>query len=142
MPDVQVLVAPMTDGEAARPHVFDCSSMERGDVSWVHLAGELDLSTTPQLRRTLGAARLRARMVVLDMRKLVFIDTSGVHAIVDASIRARLSGRRLVLLRGPAAVDRVFPLTDRAEQVETADLDPGEPAVQVLLQLARAEQTG
>jgi len=81
-------------------------------------------------------------MVVLDMRELTFMDTSGAHAITDAAIRARQAGRRLVLLRGPAAVDRVFTLMGSSEHLEIADLRPEEPPVDVLLQLARAERAG
>ena len=43
---------------------------------------------------------MQAQLVVLDLRELAFMDSSGVHAIVNASIRARQVGRRLVLLRG------------------------------------------
>ena len=45
------------------------------------------LATSPQLERTLDESA--ARLVVLDMRDLGFMDCSGVHAIVEASHRAR-----------------------------------------------------
>ena len=61
----------------------------------------MDLATTSQLERTLRDSRSQARVVVLDLRKLEFMDCSGAHAIVNASIRARQLGRRLILLRGP-----------------------------------------
>ena len=51
---------------------------------------------TTRLERTLS--RSQARLVVLDLRELTFIDSSGVHAIVSAGIRARKGGRRLVLV--------------------------------------------
>jgi anti-anti-sigma factor len=71
------------------------------DVAWVHAAGELDIATVPQLVQMLLVSQLRARVVVLDLRELEFVDTSGVHAIMNASIRARRLGGRLVLLRAP-----------------------------------------
>jgi anti-anti-sigma regulatory factor len=58
--------------------------------------------------------------------------------IVDASRRARQVGCRLVLLRGPPNVDRVFALTGHTDAVEIADVDPGAPPVQALRQLADA----
>lgn len=140
MPDVQLRPAPITSRPADRLDDLGCSSTETGDASLVHLAGELDVATIPQLQRTLRASRGRSGLVVLDMRELRFIDSSGVHAITDAGIRAGQTGRRLVLVRGPAAVDRVFTLVGRSEHVEVADLAPGEPAIQVLLQLAHAER--
>jgi anti-anti-sigma factor len=77
-----------------------CSWTDDGpDAAWVHASGELGIATVPQLVRILRLSQLRARLVVLDLRELELIDSSGVHAIVNASIRARRLGGRLVLLR-------------------------------------------
>ena len=63
--------------------------------------------------------------MVLDLRELAFMDCSGAHA----SISARQLGRRLVLVRGPPNVDRMFTLTGSSDAVEIADLDQFEPRV-------------
>lgn len=103
---------------------FECSwRYGARESAWVNVAGELDVATTPQLERMLRERQLEARLVVLDLRGLVFMDCSGVHAIVDASIRARKVGRRLVVLRGRAHVDRMFTLTESVEYVEIRDAD-------------------
>ena len=108
---------------AATLRPFVCSSTGGGlDAAWVHVAGALDLATSPQLERTLEESA--ARLVVLDMRDLGFMDGSGVRAIVDASRRAREEGRRLILLRGSPNVDRVFALTHNADDVEIGDIEP------------------
>jgi anti-sigma B factor antagonist len=138
---LDALVLP--DSIAGRAHFvppsFGCSWTGGGpDGSWVHVVGELDIATTPELERTLREAQLEARLVVLDLRELAFIDSSGVHAIVNAGIRARQAARRLLVLRGPPNVDRVFTLAGRRDDVEIHDLDPVEPPVQALLQLADA----
>jgi anti-anti-sigma factor len=78
---------------------------------------------------------LRARLVVLDLRELAFMDSCGVHAIVDASIRARDVGRRILLLAGPPAVDRVFTLTESSDDVVYGDIHPVEPSAQALMNL-------
>ena len=133
----QPSVAPPTPGE------FECSAHDWGrEAAWVRLAGELDVATAPILRETLQASLPPAsgpRLVVLDMRGLEFLDSSGVHAITEAELRAREAGGRLVLVRGPPAVDRVFTLSGRREQLEIVGLDPGEPPVMALLHLARGE---
>jgi anti-sigma B factor antagonist len=96
-----------------------CASTQGGlDAGWVHVAGELDIATAPQLARMLRESLSRAQLVVLDLRELSFMDCSGVHAIVDASSWARRAGRQLVVLRGPAHVDRLFALTGNADTVE------------------------
>jgi anti-anti-sigma factor len=109
----------------------------RGDpaAAWVHVAGDLNLATMSQLVRNLHEYLGQARLVVIDLRDLVQIDISGVHAIVNASIRAGQVGRRLVLLRGPPNVDRVFTLAETADRVEIVDVDAVDSPVQVLLQL-------
>jgi anti-anti-sigma regulatory factor len=56
---------------------------------------------TPHLELALADGCARARLVVLDLRELAVLDTSGVHAIVNASLHARTDGRRLVVLPGP-----------------------------------------
>jgi anti-sigma B factor antagonist len=132
MPDALVVPDAIT-GANSLPHTFSCSSTDGGrDVAWVRVARELDLSTVPQLVQALHEPRLKARLVVLDLRELEFVDSSGVHAIVNASSRARQAGRRLVLRRGPSNVDRMFTLTGSSDQLEIGDLDPVEPSVLVL----------
>jgi anti-sigma B factor antagonist len=112
MPDV--LVAPDSVARRATPPpaAFECSWTDRGaGAVWVHVAGELDIASAPQLERALRRSQRRARLVVLDLRELAFMDGSGVHVIVNASICAREDGHRLVVLRGPPNVDLMFELT-------------------------------
>ena len=71
----------------------------------------------------LEEAQILSILVVLDMRELTFLDTAGVHIIVDASIQARRAGQGLIVARGPNQVDAVFTSTGTAEQVELFDLD-------------------
>jgi anti-sigma B factor antagonist len=116
----------------ALPPPFACSCTGGLDAIWVHVAGELDIATTPQLERTLNESLSQARLVVLDLRELAFIDSCGVHAIVGAGIRARRAGRRLVLVHVPSHVDRMLRLTGTAHQVEIGDVDPVAPPVHAL----------
>jgi anti-anti-sigma factor len=103
-------------------------------VAWVQVVGELDIVTAPALEQALRDAELRARLVVLDLRELTFTDLSGVHVITNASVRADRAGRRLVLVRGPAQIDRIFTLTTSGV-LEIVDLDPGEPVTHAPSQL-------
>jgi anti-sigma B factor antagonist len=123
MPDPLVVPGSTAPRADAPPPTFACSWADSGlDAAWVHVAGELDLATAPHLEQTLGQPQLQARLVVLDLRELAFIDSAGVHAMVNATTRARLQGRRLVLLRGPPNVDRVFTLAGSLDDVEIGDV--------------------
>ena len=92
------------------------------DAAWVHLAGELDVATAPQLERTLREALSDASLVVLDLRSVTFMDLSGVWVIVDASRAARSDQRDLNVLRGSTQVDRIFTLTGTAGDLNTVEL--------------------
>jgi anti-sigma B factor antagonist len=109
---------------AVPPPAFTCTATHGGlDAAWVHVGGELDMATVPELERTLLESQPLARLIVLDLRELAFIDCAGVHAIVDASIRARKADRRLILVRGRPEIYRMFTLTGRS-----GDVDIGDPA--------------
>jgi anti-anti-sigma factor len=134
------LVSP--DSIAGRAHAlappFACFWTKGGlDAAWVQVLGELDIDTTPHLARVLRESK--SRLVVLDLRELAFMDSSGVHTIVNASARARQLGRRLVLLRGPPDVDRVFKLTGNSADVKNGEVEPLEPSVAELLLLDEAD---
>jgi len=110
---------------------FVCSSTGGGlDAAWVHVAGALDIATSPRLDHELRETP--ARLVVLDLRDLAFMDCSGVHTIIEATDSARRDGRRLILLRGSPNVDRVFALTGTDDDVEIGDLDLLMPPEQTL----------
>jgi anti-sigma B factor antagonist len=120
---------------------FGCTLGEGGrGAAWVRVAGELDRATAPQLAQTLAQAARRARVVVVDLRGLTRVDSTGVGAIADASRSARADGRRLVLVRGLSQVERLLALTGALGSVEIVDLTAGEPPILALLQIARNDR--
>jgi len=134
MPQASVVTSSTTASLRAMPPRFTCTWNEGGaGAAWVHVAGELDLATSPLLRRALRDAQLYARVVVLDLRELTFIESTGVHVILDAAAGVRRGDGRLILVRGPTHVDRALNLTDASSQVLIVDLDPAEPPALALL---------
>ena len=120
--------------DALRRSVFACSWSCGGlDAGWVHMSGALDIASAPELERTLLEPELQTHLVVLDLCDLVFMDSSGVHAIVDASIRARSAGHRLVLVHGSPDINRVFALTGSSDKVEIGDIALRAQPVQALV---------
>ena len=127
------LVAPASDAARvdALPPPFTCSCTNGGPgAARVQVGGELDIATAPQLERTLDASQ--AQLVVVDLREVTFLDSSGLHAIINAAIRARQDGRRLVLVRVPSNVKRILTLTGISDHVEIADADLVAPPVHAL----------
>lgn len=92
------------------------------------LSGELDMSTAPAVEQRLKAAEgTGAATVVLDLRDLSFLDSSGLRLITEADKRARSAGRRLALVRGPEVVNRVFEITGLDDRLDVVD-DPAQLA--------------
>lgn len=84
----------------------------RGSAAILVVQGELDLSTVDVLRETLRSAEARAATVVLDLRQLEFIDSSGLSLVVSEQQRANEDGFRFAIAVGGApAVERLFELT-------------------------------
>lgn len=78
--------------------------------SVVELAGELDLASVALAEAELTRAEREAAGVVLDLRALEFIDSTGLRLVVRAAGRLHERGGRLVVARAPRAVHRVFEL--------------------------------
>jgi len=86
------------------------------------VTGELDLTSTPVLERELERiSGLDADLIVLDLRGLAFMDSTGLHLLVKAHQRAEQAGRRLALTRGREQVQRLLELTGVSDAVEIVD---------------------
>jgi anti-sigma B factor antagonist len=96
------------------------------------VSGELDIATAPQLDHALGCAQADAALVILDLRELEFMHSSGAHLTVAANGSARQAGDRLVVVRGPVQVERIFALVGLDRQLELVDHPPATPSAPVL----------
>lgn len=91
------------------------------EVVTISLFGELDLASAPALEQQLLDAHASGVLqVVVDLRGLEFIDSAGLHVLLDGQRRLREGGRTVLLRRGPKAVQRMFELshTDSAFRFE------------------------
>ncbi len=69
--------------------------------------------------------------IVLDLRHLAFMDSTGLRFVLAAGARASGGDRRFVIVRGPQQVHRVFRLAlleDRLEFADSADAIGGADA--------------
>ena len=86
------------------------------------LTGEFDIASAPRVEEEIG--RIEAAgpgLIVLDLRGLEFMDSTGLRTVVGADARAREQGRRVAIVPGPKSVHRIFEVTgliDRLEFVE------------------------
>ena len=96
-----------------------------GDAT-VRLSGELDISTAAELERVLGdlAVPDGPARIVMDLRGLRFMDSTGLRLLVTADLRLRGEGRELALVPGPESVHRVFRLALLEERLTFLDGSP------------------
>ena len=104
------------------PLAFTTALTSAGDAL-ISLTGELDLSGATPLDEEIDrlAGEDRVRRVVLDLRELEFMDSSGLRLVALAERRLGAAGRELVLVRGPDAVQRVFAITRMEDHLTFVD---------------------
>jgi anti-anti-sigma factor len=106
---------------------MEISVTSRDGASWVRLKGEFDLGAAGDVEQRLSQVEHQhPPTVVLDLRELTFIDSTGLRTILGADARARRDGRRLLVIPGPPPVHRVFriALLDQRLDFEEGDALP------------------
>ena len=109
---------------------FEVSEHQEAGVEFVHVDGELDLLTAPKLSAELDTViRHRDGDVVIDLRDAVFIDSAGLHILLNAHRRLIKASRHMSVLCREGPVRRVIELARLVETLGVAsDLNaPPEP---------------
>jgi anti-sigma B factor antagonist len=88
----------------------------------VVVSGELDLASAPALDDELerGAAS-SVELVIVDLRGIEFMDSTGLSTLVKAQQRAVDQGHRFGVVRGPQQVQRLLDLTGVGERLTLVD---------------------
>ena len=101
--------------------------VEHGPTLKIDLSGELDIATKPVARQVINEAfERRPRQVVLNLSRLTFMDSSGVHLAIEARGLAAANDTDLVLIPGPPAVQphvhhRTHCERERSDPMSTAE---------------------
>jgi anti-sigma B factor antagonist len=94
------------------PVEFSVERHEEPEVIALDLHGELDLMTSPKFATVLGESiRLASKNVVVDLDGLSFIDSAGLHVLLNAQRRLTRHSRRLIVRCGPGPVRRAIELS-------------------------------
>jgi anti-anti-sigma factor len=101
-----------TEGPKRKRSQFEVRDHASAGRHTFELCGELDMSATEDLQTAVRErCEQAAKTVVLDLRELAFIDSTGLRALVQVYDDCRERGHQVVLIPGRAAVQRVFDLT-------------------------------
>ncbi len=104
---------------------FDLRVVRNGATTHIAPCGELDIATTPELEQALTDATTNgAGDIVLDLRELTFMDSTGLRALAQANTRADDAGVRLAIVRGPRQIERVLEISGLGELLPLIDAPP------------------
>ena len=62
-----------------------------------------------------------AELIIVDLRGLEFMDSTGLHVLIQAHQRMHDAGRRLALVRAREQVQRLFDLTGVSDSLTIAN---------------------
>jgi anti-sigma B factor antagonist len=100
---------------------FQVEARRDGDAELITIRGELDLASGPQLQEALDRiSPEETEVVIIDLRGLEFMDSTGLSIIVRAHQRLAAEGCELGLVRGSPQVQRLLELTGVAERLRLA----------------------
>jgi anti-sigma B factor antagonist len=88
----------------------------------IDLAGELDIASAPELKKAIDRATASgARIVIVDLHGLEFMDSTGISLLVRAHKSALKSEHRFAVIKGAPQVDRLLTLTGLDQQLTLLD---------------------
>ena len=98
-------------------------SVRRDGVLRVALTGDLDVTTAAPIEERLIALEEDdpPDRVVLDLRGLRFIDSTGLSLLINAHSRGRKAGRPVTVISGSGPPRRILETTGLARRLEVVE---------------------
>ncbi len=101
---------------------FRVEMRREGETATIVVSGELDLASGPQLEAELERVFTpQTRLLVVDLRGLEFMDSTGLSILVRGHQRLTSEGCEMGLVRGSSQVQRLLDLTGVAERLRLVD---------------------
>ncbi len=102
---------------------FELTTETEGKSALVRIRGDLDLQVVDQVTEALAKVEAdEPELLVIDLSKLSFMDSSGMGVVAAAHLRAQEGGREFAVVIPPAGVRQAFERT-KLTQVMTATDD-------------------
>ena len=105
------------------PPAFDVTVDSDGDCAVLAIVGELDFAVAERVRAAVERVD-DARILFIDLRRLTFMDSAGIHLLFAARERRLASGGELRVVRGPAIVHRGLAALELEDELEFVDEPP------------------
>ena len=95
------------------PTGFSISTSDRDGRAVVVIRGELDLATAPDLEATLSERLDAGQDVIVDLRELAFLDSTGLRVLVAAHARVEGEEQSFLIVRPPpgATIEKILAIS-------------------------------
>lgn len=104
---------------------------QRADGLTVLVEGEIDLWTAHRFQAALATARASdAPAIVVDLDRVTFMDSSGLHVLVQCVVAAGMR-RRITVTRGSPQVQRLFEISGISRYLSFTSSQLGSPATAI-----------
>ena len=101
---------------------FRVEVQNHGRAAIITVSGELDLASSPALQEELDRlAASDSELLIIDLRALDFMDSTGLSVLVRAHQRSEEQGRQLAMVKGPQQVQRLLSLTGVGDRLTLVD---------------------
>jgi anti-sigma B factor antagonist len=99
------------------------SSRDLPGTTIVDVAGDIDMATSPNFRKALLDSLKKASRLIVNLKEVQYVDSSGIASLVEVLKAAQGTGRRLVLVGLNDAVREVLRLTRLSKIFEIRDTE-------------------
>jgi anti-sigma B factor antagonist len=90
---------------------LEFSTRTERDTVVVDVAGQIDLGTSPPMRKAVLEALKGTQRLAINLTHVKYIDSSGIASLVEVLREARASGKRVILFGVTGPVLQVLQLT-------------------------------
>lgn len=100
---------------------LDITSHDADGWTVIAVAGEVDLASAPDLQRSVeDALAAGAQRLILDLRSVTFMDSTGLRVLLTTHQRLQESGGSLALVAAEGPVTRLMSLTGVDQRIPVA----------------------
>jgi anti-sigma B factor antagonist len=101
---------------------FDLDTETQGSNALVRIRGDFDLQVGERVADALTEIESSGpELLVVDLSRLSFMDSTGMGVVAAAHLRALDAGRRFVIVSPPAGVRQAFEISGLNEVVTVVD---------------------
>jgi anti-sigma B factor antagonist len=101
---------------------FDLEYESEGASALIRIRGDLDVQVVDRITEALTRIEQEGpELLVVDLSRVTFMDSTGIGAVAAAHIRAQEARRRFAVVRPPAGVRQAFDRTRLDEVITITD---------------------